>query len=375
MTSFLEEYPTILTLIYGIGILPQLILWGIIIPLSLWKKRVKPSTYTPNVSVIIAAKNEEAQLPKLLASLVKQKYPQYEIVVINDRSTDNTSSIIDVFQSKYTFIKKVEITSLEKGWSPKKFALTQGLKSATYNKLLFIDADCWVNSDYWIKGMSQYFSEKDILLGLGLYQCDPNNNVELITHFETIHTALQYTSLSNIGINYMAVGRNLGYTKKIFEEASGFDSHKNILSGDDDLLVNQISNSSNTIAILDKDTITYSLPQKDWKSWFRQKTRHISASYHYKFSNKLLLGALSCSHISVYFLYLLMIPLDMANLLHLSILFLLRTMLVIICFKKFTALIDEKIKWWNIPILDLMLIAYQIIIGASSVISKRKTWI
>lgn len=371
----MEISPTLIIGIYFFCILPQYILWGLIVPINLLKKKKKPKKFKKPVSVIVAARNEEKKLPKLLNSLISQDFSTFEIIVINDRSTDSTGAIIQQFADKYDMVKKVEITNNTIKGNPKKNALTQGIKIAKFEHFLFIDADCWVISNSWIKEMSAYFNQNKILIGIGLYYSEEENWVSKITNFETYYTALQYTSFSNIGINFMAVGRNFGYTKNIFEQAKGFQSHQNIMSGDDDLMVNQMSNATNTISIISKNSITYSHPEKDWKSWFRQKIRHISAGYHYKFSNKLLLGTLSTSHISVYFIYLLMIPLGMANLLHLSIMFLIRIILIIVCFKKLSTIVGEKIHWWYIPILDLMLIAYQILIGVSSVISKRKTWI
>ncbi|MBD0400230.1 glycosyltransferase [Flammeovirga sp. EKP202] len=370
-----EELQTFITLIYFISLLPQLIFWGGIAPYNLWKNKKQKKGTTPPVSIIIAARNEADNLPKLLSSLVNQDYSSFEIIVINDRSTDNTGKIIDQFIQKHNLIRKVEIQETDTNWSPKKYALTQGIAVAKYDNFLFIDGDCWVESDKWVATMAPYFLQYDILIGVGLYKKIEGSWVANMTQFETLSTAIQYSSFSNIGINYMAVGRNFGYTKNIFDNANGFQKHKSVLSGDDDLFVNQMSSKKNTVTIINSNALTYSLPEKDWKTWFRQKTRHVSASYHYKFSNKLILGTLSASHISVYFIYLLMIPLEMANLLQLSVLLLIRTLLIMVCFKKFTKMVGEKIKWWHIPILDLMLIAYQILIGVSSVISKRKTWI
>ncbi|MBB6462019.1 glycosyltransferase [Flammeovirga kamogawensis] len=364
-----------LTILYFLFCVPQLLFWGIITPLNLWKKKVKIKSFQKPVSVIIAARNEENSLPKLLKALVLQKYHDYEIIVINDRSSDNTEKIIDGFALKYPSIKKINIDTLPHNNSPKKNALTKGIESASNKYLLFTDADCYPSSSLWIQEMSSQFISSDLILGVGLYTCNDKSNVEVFTQFETLHTALLYTSLSNVGVNYMGVGRNIAYTKQLWKSADGFEQHKTILSGDDDLFVNQVAKKERTISYFSKKAITYSKPPITWKEWFRQKTRHLSAGYHYKFSNKLILGTLSTSHIAVYFIYLLLLPLEVTNLIHLSILFLIRIMLVIICFKKFSAVLGEKIKWWKVPILDIMLIAYQIIIGVSSVISKRKTWI
>ncbi|KXX68242.1 glycosyltransferase [Flammeovirga sp. SJP92] len=377
LLSSLEDPSSLITLLYFLLLLPQYFVWGGVAPYSLWKKRTHPNSDSNPlpVSIIITARNEEKNISKLLHSLIIQDYDCFEIIVIDDRSTDNTSFIVNQFTSKYGNIKKVRLEKTNPNWSPKKYALTKGIAEAQYKNFLFIDGDCWVENNNWINTIAPFFHHYEILIGIGLYENKQNNWVSNITQYETFHTAIQYSSFSNMGINYMAVGRNFGYNKDVYERANGFQKHKKVLSGDDDLFVNQMSNTKNTITIINSNALTYSSPEKDWKAWFRQKTRHVSASYHYKFSNKLLLGALSTSHISVYFIYLLMIPLDMANLLQLSVLLLIRTLLMIVCFKRFTAMVGEKIKWWHIPILDLMLIAYQILIGVSSVISKRKTWI
>ncbi|AZQ60722.1 glycosyltransferase [Flammeovirga pectinis] len=364
-----------LTLLYFLFCIPQLLFWGIIVPLNLWKKQTKVESFKKPVSVIIAARNEENSLPKLLEVLVNQDYHNFEIIVVNDRSSDNTERIIDSYTLKYSFIKKVNIDKPIENHSPKKYALTKGILFSKNEYLLFTDADCFPSSTSWIREMSNQFISSDLILGVGLYTCNDKSKVEVFTQFETLHTALLYTSLSNLGINYMGVGRNIAYTKQLWKSVNGFEQHKTILSGDDDLFVNQIAKKEHTISYFSKKAITYSKPPITWKEWFRQKTRHLSAGYHYKISNKLILGTLSTSHIAVYFIYLLLLPHEVTNLLHLSILFLVRIMFLIICFKKFSAVLGEKFKWWKVPILDIMLIAYQIIIGVSSVISKRKTWI
>ncbi|OHX68527.1 hypothetical protein NH26_10730 [Flammeovirga pacifica] len=355
-------------------VLPQFILWCFIVPV-VWKKEVISKPSNVGVSVIVAARNEAKNLPQLLEALTKQDYPNFEIIIINDRSTDQTSEIIKKFHQKHINITEVNILNNFDAKSPKKFALTQGIPKAKYEHLLFTDADCIPISDQWIKTMSNKFTHKSILLGIGWYVPKFDLLVERFTQFETLITALQYISFSKIGINYMGVGRNIAYTKSIFKEANGFEQHQNVISGDDDLLVNQMAKKDNTSSIIHPDSLTISQPPNTWKKWYFQKLRHLSAGHHYKLSNKLLLGTLSTSHLSVYFIYLLLLPLNVANLLYLSLLLILRIVAITICTIKFTRTTNTKFSWWYIPIMDFMLIAYQIIIGASSVISKRNTWI
>ncbi|ANQ49984.1 glycosyltransferase [Flammeovirga sp. MY04] len=373
MLDFIQEY--FFELLYTAFLLPQLILWCIIVP-SQWKvERHHSTSNNEGVSVIVAARNEEHHLPRLLDHLVNQEYPEFEIIIINDRSSDQSSRIIREYQQKHNIIKEIVIDDNFGAISPKKFALSKGIPQAKYNQLLFTDADCVPASNQWIKLMTSKLSTHPLTLGIGWYLPKHGLLVEKFTQFETLITALQYVSFSRIGINYMGVGRNIAYTKALYTSGDGFESHKNVLSGDDDLFINQVANKDNTATIIHPDSLTYSQPPSTWKKWYFQKLRHLSAGHHYKLSNKLLLGALSTSHLSVYFIYLLLLPLNVANLLYLSLMLIIRLVAITICTRKFTRMTNTKFSWWFIPIMDFMLIAYQIIIGASSVISKRNTWI
>ncbi|MBL4670137.1 MAG: hypothetical protein JKY30_12860 [Flavobacteriales bacterium] len=72
----------------------------------------------------------------------------------------------------------------------------------------------------------------------------------------------------------MGVGRNLGYQTQLFFKNKGFASHQHILSGDDDLFINEVANKRNTQIIIDKNAHTISNAKTTYKSWIRQKKRH-----------------------------------------------------------------------------------------------------
>jgi hypothetical protein len=88
----------------------------------------------------------------------------------------------------------------------------------------------------------------------------------------------------------MGVGRNLGYTKSVFNSVSGFKSHYFLPSGDDDLFIQEAAQKSNYIVNIDPETFCYSPAAPSWNRWVRQKSRHYSTSNKYKVIKKLLLG-------------------------------------------------------------------------------------
>jgi glycosyltransferase involved in cell wall biosynthesis len=250
------------------------------------------------VSIIICAKNEAENLKKFLPTIINQDYPDFEIVLINDASNDNTLEVIDSFAKLHKTIKVVNVKGIEAFWGNKKYALTLGIKAAKNDFLLFTDADCKPISKYWIKEMSANFNnKKSIVLGYGAYSKIKKSFLNKLIRFETLVTAVNYFSFANFGLPYMGVGRNLAYTKKEFFDANGFVNHIKVRSGDDDLFVNQIANQNNTAICFSKNSFTESIPKTTFKAWFKQKRRHVSTANHYKMKHKILLTLLYVSNL------------------------------------------------------------------------------
>lgn len=246
----------------------------------------KPQTSTPKripISVIVCAKNEEENVTKFIPLLAEQNYPDYEIILIDDASSDNTLEVFEEFEKQYPNIRLVKVQNNETFWGNKKFALTLGIKAAKNEYLLFTDADCYPTSKEWIKEMSSQFTmSKTIVLGYGAYEKVAKSFLNKIIRFETMLTAVQYFSWAKMGKPYMGVGRNLAYKKEEFFNVNGFIDHMKIRSGDDDLFINQASHAKNTTICFTPESFTFSESKKSFKAWFEQKRRHVSTANFYK---------------------------------------------------------------------------------------------
>ncbi|PWA07227.1 glycosyltransferase [Flavobacterium psychrotolerans] len=235
------------------------------------------------VSVIVCAKNEAENIVKFVPLLAEQDYPDYEIVLIDDASSDETLEIFEAFEKQYPNIKLVKVKNNEAFWGNKKFALTLGIKAAKKEYLLFTDADCYPTSKDWIKEMSSHFTlHKTIVLGYCAYEKIAGSFLNKIIRFETMLTAVQYFSWAKMGHPYMGVGRNLAYKKEEFFNVNGFIDHMKIRSGDDDLFINQAAKRKNTTICFSPESFTYSKPKTAFKEWFDQKRRHVSTAAFYK---------------------------------------------------------------------------------------------
>jgi poly-beta-1,6-N-acetyl-D-glucosamine synthase len=254
------------------------------IPLNPRKKKYPP------VSVIICARDEAENLKKFLSLILEQDYPDFEVIVVNDCSEDDTEIILNALQKKYAHLKVSTIKKDPVFSHGKKLALTVGIKAANNELLLLTDADCYPSSALWIKYMMRNFDENtDITLGIGLYEKKPGI-LNMLIRFETAFIAMQYISLARRGKPYMGIGRNLAYKKDLFFKNKGFGPHNQLSSGDDDLFINKTAYKQNTLTETDPNSFTYSIPELKWKNWVRQKKRHLTTGKFYQQSTKRILG-------------------------------------------------------------------------------------
>jgi len=242
------------------------------------------------VSIIICAHNEQENLKLYLPTILEQQYPDFQVVVVNDCSDDETKWILKDFSEQYSHLKIVEIKEHIQLKHSKKFALTMGIKAASHDCLLMTDADCQPNSPLWLDQMASAMgAEKEIVLGYSPYFKFPGFLNKLI-RFETTHTAMSYFSYALKRNAYMGVGRNLAYSKTLFFKGKGFNAHMHIKSGDDDLFVNSNATRENVRIALHPDSFVYSMPKQSWKSYYKQKARHAGASVVYKKKHQFSLG-------------------------------------------------------------------------------------
>jgi glycosyltransferase involved in cell wall biosynthesis len=261
----------------------QLLYYLLVFAKFAFAKAQKSAQKKISVSVIVCAKNESENVVRFIPLLAEQDYHDYEIILIDDASSDDTLDIFEEFEKQYSNVRLVKVKNNEAFWGNKKYALTLGIKAAKKDYLLFIDADCYPSSKDWIKTMSSQFTmQKTIVLGYGAYEKVANSFLNKIIRFETMLTAIEYFSWAKIGKPYMGIGRNLAYKKEEFYNVNGFISHIQVRSGDDDLFINQVATKKNTTVCFAPESFTYSEPKNSFKEWFTQKRRHVSTAQHYK---------------------------------------------------------------------------------------------
>ena len=325
------------------------------------------------VSVVISARNEAAELARNLPGVLVQTYrTTHEVVVVNHNSFDETKYLLEELHKTFKHLQAVNLKQEAIGIPGKKYPLSIGIKEAKHEIILLTDADCLPASEFWIQKMQNgYDDQTDVVLGYGAYRKKPGLLNKLV-RFETFHTALQYLSYALAGTPYMGVGRNLSYKKGLFFRHKGFSSINHVMSGDDDLFISMVANKHNTSVVLDPDAVTLSEPVKNFREWYRQKSRHYTTGKYYKPVHKLLLGLYSFSQFLFY-------PFFVAGLVFYDWkwvlpVFVLRFVLQGWFYRKAMQKLDEKdlFAWWWL--FDIWMFFYYLIFAPTLWKKPRKTW-
>jgi glycosyltransferase involved in cell wall biosynthesis len=328
----------------------------------------------PGISVVVCAKNEYQNLRKLIPVLLSQNYVDFEVILVDDKSTDDTYDFGIEWGQKEERFKLIRINSRPDHINNKKYAITLGVKAAKFEHILLTDADCLPVSENWINEMSLGFNSERKQFVLGYSQYDKVSGLlNYFIRYETILTAINYLGLGLVGNPYMAVGRNLAYKKSLFLEKNGFGKFQGVLGGDDDLFTNQHAKRKNTSIVLSKDATVYSIPKTRLGEYLQQKTRHLSVGKHYRRADKLLLGFLMITRILFWGSFIAAImSVNQTILISGCFLLVMVSLLTsILALKKQTG--DDS-SVWMFPLLDIIYIFYYISTGLKVLFTKKIRW-
>ncbi len=351
----------------------QLIYWLVWLVGVLKIKKATSITKGHGISVIIAAKNEFENLQKLLPLLFKQNYDLFEVVIIDDRSSDESYDFLLNAANKYSNLKVITVNELPDHLNAKKYAITLGIKAASYEQVLLTDADCTPNSDNWIGSFANSWKDKsEFVLGFSSYDKKPGI-LNYFIRFETILTGIQYLGAAALGKPYMGVGRNLSYSKSLFLANKGFHGFQNLMGGDDDIFVNKYANGSNTSISISAESSILSIPKTKLSTFFIQKTRHLSVGKHYSSKSKIILGIFTLSWILTWGL----LPFEIIstqNLMFPIALLLGRYILMGFAFAIFINKSEAKLNLLGLILLDFMFVLYYFVTGIRALLIKQVKW-
>jgi glycosyltransferase involved in cell wall biosynthesis len=319
---------------------------------------------------VVCVKNNKDGIELLLSKLLKQNHQNYEVIIVDDFSTDGLKIYLNSISSK--LIKYIKAKEDVPG---KKLALSQGINEATKDWILVTDSDCIPSSLNWISLMAGSIKtqKKEIILGYApMHQS--TGLIGMLSKYETAYVGMQYLSYALAKIPYMGVGRNMLFSKDLFVKTKPFDGNINIASGDDDFFIQKAANADNTGICIDANAHCYSNSPKSLAEYISQKTRHISTSSSYKNEHKVLLGIFGFIHIGVYLFMVLALVFNLVSvekvlatwLTMLSFIFIIQY----ICYSK----LNEQRTILSIIISDFLLSLLYGIVGLKTMFTKKTKW-
>lgn len=237
------------------------------------------------VSVIITAHNMAEHLKKKLPLILEQTYGTFEVIVVNDASTDDTEDVLKLFEQKYNNLYHTFTPETAKYVSHKKLALTLGIRAAKYEWLVFTEANCIPIGNDWLKTLSRNFTaDTNIVIGYTNYLEDDDStwfSRKII--FDRLYTQMYQLYLAQHYRAVQATGCNLAYRKSFFTTHKGFSNHLDLLRGSNELFVNNYADYKEGTKIeMSPDSFIYQTIPNPHRLWREDKVFYMETRRHYE---------------------------------------------------------------------------------------------
>ena len=232
----------------------------------------------PSLSVIIVTSNQDSLLRKNLPYVLEQDYPNFEVIVVNDNSIDDTSDVLESFKKRYPHLRTTFTSDSARRISHKKLALTLGIKAATSEWVVFTEPHCRPATNQWLRAMVQSLQNdsKSVDAVVGYTSMEMSNGfISLVRCADNMLRVVRLLCSALCHKAYMAYGTNLLYRRSLFFEHKGYSSHLNLERGDDDIFVNENIAPSRIRATIGYDASVI-LDTPDSHSWMLEKTGRIA---------------------------------------------------------------------------------------------------
>ena len=313
----------------------------------------------PGISIIITAKNEAENLRNNLPFILKQDYPNFQVVVVDNASSDSTDDVLSRFRYNHPNLYVTFIPIDSKTINDKKLALTLGIKAAKHDILLFTEPDTNPLSNKWVYEYAKTFDKgKDVVLGC----CQIEINKSYFKNYmlyDNLFSGIKYSSMALAKKPYMGIGRNMAFRKDLFFEHKGFSSVLNIEDGEDNVFINRIATKENTAVIVSSDSMVVSNVVDSFSNWRSIKTKYLTTQKYYTNNATKVLTFEVFSRYAFYLLFAMLFVIGLLS----SLNFLLLFALFLFSIRYFTQLwvLNKNSRIYNagkfrflLPLLDLL---------------------
>lgn len=205
----------------------------------------------PPLSVIITAHNQAHDLERNLPAILEQDYPDFEVIVVNSNSTDETEDLLKRMELKYPHLRHTFTPPSARYISLRQLALTLGFRAAVHEWVALTDADCAPVSALWLQHMAAATCQSGIDIVLGYANFPRGEKLSgRRAHFQLLHNRIQALHYATKHGAYRYGGPNLIVRKSLFLQVRGFAEYNQLLNGAEEILVSRTGNSTNTNTVI-----------------------------------------------------------------------------------------------------------------------------
>ena len=245
----------------------------------------------PPVSVVLTAHNDAEWLKENLVYLLEQEYPDFEVVVVNYLSSDESDSVLKLLKEYYPHLKIVPFLEDVNLFQGKKYPLSIGIKSAKNDILMLADPECTPKNLRWLRGMVAGYGEGTEIV-LGYCGVKPTKTLlGWLQQYDALAYGAQYIGSALLGYPYTGSGRNLSYRRSFFFKNGAFISHYDVADGSDDLFVYQNATRKNTAVCIDSDAVLTADPERSYADWRTERRHRVGTRNRHKLLHRLLESA------------------------------------------------------------------------------------
>lgn len=207
----------------------------------------------PGVSILVYSHNTGEALARNLPLLMSQNYPNFEVVVLDDESLDDTQDVVTMMEQRYENFYHSRIDDRTRAISHRKLAVLLGCRAAKHGLILMTHAECKPESDHWISDMVQPFSNPGIEMVLGPVVYERRKSfLSRFCQFDLFHRLLFVFGTSLVVRPFSGWGQNMAFRKDTFNvvnKSKSFQSHLKMQPGEDDLFVSDAARDGNLAVV------------------------------------------------------------------------------------------------------------------------------
>jgi len=236
------------------------------------RKKVKQEAY-PSISVIIPSRNYEENLRELIPTLLEQEYPDFEIVVVDDCSSDGTEWYLAGLKMESDKLKTSRI--IQETDFPNALVITIGVRAASKEWLIFLNPLCRVPGKDWLKSVAASLGPKtEAAFGFVRY-ANQSGSMQKFIRYENLDTFLLYGTARYFGLPMPVTDMNIAYKREQFLNLKGFAGVLDARFSENELYINKISRRKNTVYMLDHSTTIDYLGETDWHDGMNFKKKQL----------------------------------------------------------------------------------------------------